>query len=486
MHGPDSAAPDGRETASAADRCGDGPDDAGGDRSVLLVGTFAGGGIHQYVDNQRAHLAEEMDVSTYDMYAPPEAGEDRGGLRWGVRTALAILFAALRFPFRRRPDVVHVHASFRYSFYRAVPYVLVAALLWRRPVVFHVHGSSFDEFVATDSWPVGAVQSLVYRRCDRIVVLSPYWRDVLAMRADERKLVVLPNAVDADAYDPEYGADPPRVVFVSTLIERKGVAELIEAVDALAAADVDVRVDLAGDGPYRDQVEALADRHESVRYHGYVSEARKRELLDRGSVYVLPTHAECLPIAMLEGMAGGNAVVATPVGGIPDVVDEDGGVLVPPGDPEALADALAGLLSDPERIERAGRHNRALVRESYTWERAIRRLRRLYADLAADGIMEPDDGGSSVTDVDRTAAGFTFPGADGRTQNGDDRTQDGDRRTSDGDGRTPDGSGGSTSGRGLSTNRANGAERSADDDAGAPGPDDGGGARGRHPAADEG
>jgi glycosyltransferase involved in cell wall biosynthesis len=229
----------------------------------------------------------------------------------------------------------------------------------------------------------------VFGAADRIVVPSPNWRDVHAARADERKLVVLPNAVQPDAYEPTYDADPPRIVYVSSLVDRKGILEFVEAIDQLCSgSDREFRVDIAGDGQHAERVERLADRREEARYLGYVSEARKQELLGDGSIYVLPTYAECLPIAMLEGMAGGNAVVATPVGGIPDVIDDRNGVLVPPGDQTALAEALEGLLASPAEIEQMGRRNRTLAREAFDWNGATDRLCRLYADVVDDPEVE--------------------------------------------------------------------------------------------------
>ncbi|MDN4032207.1 glycosyltransferase, partial [Chryseobacterium gambrini] len=75
------------------------------------------------------------------------------------------------------------------------------------------------------------------------------------------------------------------------------------------------------------------------------------------SIYVLPAYAEGLPIGVLEGMAGGNAIVATAVGGVPDVVDDEGGRLVPPRDVDALAEALSSLVERPEEVSEMGKHN---------------------------------------------------------------------------------------------------------------------------------
>ncbi|TKX53137.1 glycosyltransferase, partial [Halorubrum sp. SS7] len=119
-------------------------------------------------------------------------------------------------------------------------------------------------------------------------------------------------------------------------------------------------------------------------YVGFVSEERKRDLLGEGSVYVLPTRAEGLPIAVLEAMAGANAIVSTDVGGIPSLVDEANGALVVPGDGRALTDALEEVLADPEATERMGRVSRRRIEESYAWPDVVEELLSLYARALDD------------------------------------------------------------------------------------------------------
>jgi glycosyltransferase involved in cell wall biosynthesis len=272
---------------------------------------------------------------------------------------LRSLWAAFQFLFRRPADLVHVHTSHRFSFYRASFYVLFAAWVWRRPVILHIHGSSFDEFVETNDVVVRWLQSTVFEASDSIIVLSEYWQEVLASQVPEEKISILPNAVDPDEYTPMFGVEPLHLVFVSNLIERKGVPELIEAIDALEHRSSEFRVTIAGKGPLVDTVEELAARHENVEYLGYVSEVKKRELLESSSVFILPTHAEGLPIAMLEGMAGGNAVVSTTVGSIPEVIHDENGILIEPGDATQLADAIESLVKNVEGTREMARRNHA-------------------------------------------------------------------------------------------------------------------------------
>jgi glycosyltransferase involved in cell wall biosynthesis len=357
---------------------------------VLAVGPvgYRTGGIAQYARTQAERLdgtvapdGRQVSVRLYDT-TPGGAS----GLRAKV---LATLFAWLRFPFRRRPDLVHVHTSQDLSFLRNAWYVLVAAWLWRRPVVLHVHGPSFDEYVASATGPTRLLQRVVFAAADRVVVLSAYWREALSARVAPEKLVVVPNAVVADAFDPEYGADPPRVVLVANQVPRKGIEAFVAAVDRLAERGDRFAVDIAGAGPLAGRSAALAARHDRVTYHGYVGEAEKRRLLNEGSVFVLASRSEALPLGLLEGMAGGN---------VPEVVSEAEGVVVPVDDVPALVDALASLVADPARLEAMGRRSRATVEREYDWTVAAARLAALYAEVTTPGAATARDDAVPTTE----------------------------------------------------------------------------------------
>jgi len=343
---------------------------------VLVVGPAGRdtGGIARYIAEQRRHLSA-CSVRVYDVQTPEGTGA--AGFLLGAIIGASQLMA---FPFRPRPDIVHVHTSHRYSFYLSSLYVLFCSVFWRRPVVIHVHGSAFDEFVDTASRPLRWTLALVFGRCAAVIVLSSYWASVLEGLVAPDKLHIMPNAVDVREYEPTFSGRVPHVVFVSNLLRRKGVPELLRALDRLrgAADSPPFRVTIAGDGPLATDVEAFAARSKDVEYLGYVSEPRKRRLLENGTIFVIPSLAEGLPISLLEAMAGGNAVVATNVGSIPEVLDEANGELVPPGDDEALTAAIRRFLVDPEGTESAGRHNREMAVEAYSWTERAEELTTLY------------------------------------------------------------------------------------------------------------
>ncbi|WP_160132769.1 glycosyltransferase family 4 protein [Halococcus salsus] len=351
----------------------------GRETRLLVVGRHGPGGIGQYIKEQRRHLAGEVRISSHRSGA-----FDTAGVLAFIRSLLRIVWNAVSYTARSPPDVVHVHSSHRFSFYRAGFYVLFSKHVWGCPVVLHIHGSSFDTFVATENPLVRWYQSIVYDAADEIIVLSAYWRETLAAHTDPTKLVVLANAVDSENYVPAFDGGSPHIVAISNQLRRKGIAELANAIDQLTDRDLDFRVSLAGKGALSNHSERLAAANPNVEYFGFVSEERKHELLGSGSIFVLPSHAEGLPIAILEAMAAGNAIVSTTVGAIPEVIGEENGVLVAPRDADALAEALAELIADPERTAAMGRTNRATVEERYEWATVTEDLLGIYDRLLAD------------------------------------------------------------------------------------------------------
>src|SRR5207248_1164577 len=179
--------------------------------------------------------------------------------------------------------------------------------------------------------------------------------------------VVVHNGIEAEQADPVRLADDPTILEVARLADMKGQRSLVHALTDLNATAVLVGRDLEQDGAYerelRDEAERLGvvDR---VVFAGYRDDVPA--LLAGCDVFCLPSEMEGLPLVVLEAMAQGKPVVATAVGGTPElVVHGETGLLVQPGDVEALAAALAQLLADPEQARRMGEAGRERVQREF-------------------------------------------------------------------------------------------------------------------------
>jgi glycosyltransferase involved in cell wall biosynthesis len=175
-------------------------------------------------------------------------------------------------------------------------------------------------------------------------------------------------------------------VIVANLIAYKGHAVALTAFARVRALSpmLEARLELAGAGPEEGPLRALARERgidEEVEFLDSVADVPA--LLARCSFTVLPSLSEGMPNAVLESLAHGRAVIASAVGGVPEILGHGGGVLVPPGDPEALADAMCALLTDPALAARLGAEGRALVHDRFGIDRMVDESLRLYSRLLA-------------------------------------------------------------------------------------------------------
>ena len=286
----------------------------------------------------------------------------------------------------RRADLLHLHMAHYGSVARKLALALIAQVMGV-PTIVHMHGSDFDVYYnGLPAWARRIVVG-VLRRCARVVVIGNHWRGfaVEVLGLDPARVVLIHNGAPAAGANPrEKSAGPAKLLMLGELGPRKGTPELIAA---LASPDLLRRAwtaTLAGDGPvgkYRAEAAALG-LGGRVALPGWQSADRVRALLAAADMFVLPSRQEGLPIAILEAMAVGAAVISTPVGAISDAItDGETGLLVPPGDSAALARAIARLLDDPALRARLAVQARARFDAMFTIDRTADAVAAMYRDL---------------------------------------------------------------------------------------------------------
>jgi sugar transferase (PEP-CTERM/EpsH1 system associated) len=318
-----------------------------------------------------AHELERFDTQVVTMGQP-------SGLK------LILLWRLLRLFEHLRPSVVHTHDA------RSLFYAGPAARAARVPILIHTrHGR--DCHLKPRNVVVGRQLA---RLVDHYVCVSD---DVRAQCAAQgiapRRLLTIKNGIDLARFCFKGPAPAGPVVAVARLNPEKDVANLVRATAILAETASDFRVDVAGDGPCLDELKRLA-RELSVdgriRFLGEVRDIAG--LLAGARMFVLPSMSEGIPLTALESMACGLPVVATEVGGVPEVVvDGVTGLLVPPADPAALAQSVMKIWEDRALGYQMGVAGRRRAERCFDIRRMVAEYEALY--LAGVKRCGRDDAG---------------------------------------------------------------------------------------------
>jgi glycosyltransferase involved in cell wall biosynthesis len=286
------------------------------------------------------------------------------------------------------PDVLHAHV------YLGGAGALSLRRRLRAPIVVSEHLGSFIE--GSVGGPQRMLARYVFKHADLVCPVSDELARRLAVLSPRARLQVVSNVVDTDLFHPSAARaeGPPRLAVVAGLHPHKGVDHLLRALVRLRERTPAV-LEVAGDGPERADLEALADRlgiSNEVEFLGVQDRAGVAALMRRADVLVVPSLADNQPVVLLEAQACGLPVVASDVGGVREVVDALTGRLVPSGDVVALASAIGAVLAAP------GHYDRSLIaaraRERYGQGAVAARWDAIYRELiAARGASGSDGSG---------------------------------------------------------------------------------------------
>ena len=305
-------------------------------------------------------LATRHDVVVLASLATPRPGFALFQLEDGVEDGIRTLRVRYRRPFLRplamgcqllgmlaawrrlrregwRADVVHAHV------FEAAPPALVLGRLSRAPVVVTEHYTGFQRGLVNGY--DRTIAKLSFERADLVAPVSEELAGHLRELAPRATFDVVPNVVDTAVFSPPDDRPPAgaRLLNVAALAEKKGHRHLLAALAELPDATLDV----VGDGELRDELErqaAALGLDGRVRFLGERSKEEVAELMRSADLFVLPSLAENLPVVLIEAQASGLPAVATAVGGVPELVDDAAGILVPAADPAALAAAIRAAL----------------------------------------------------------------------------------------------------------------------------------------------
>jgi glycosyltransferase involved in cell wall biosynthesis len=352
------------------------------------VTMFAGGGIAhtsggvgtfiRYLTDEWATKPGTPQVRVIDTRG--EGGKVSMGVHFLIAMSILLGLGTIG-----RIDLLHIHMAAYGSALRKGILILIGSLLGI-PVIVHMHGSNFHKFY--DSLPGPCRRALQYalNRARYVIVLGDNWRNFLisSLGVSAQKIVVIFNGVPrpSEVDRPErQGGETVRIAFLGQLGERKGVPELLAAFQSPQLLSKQWTATIAGDGAVMETRAAVAKSglQDRVEIPGWVDRDTASDLLRRADIFVLPSHFEAMPIAILEALAHGVPVIATPVGAIPEfLTDGRTAILVPPGAPDKLADAIARLADDATERRRLGAAGYQVFRDKFDISVAADRILALY------------------------------------------------------------------------------------------------------------
>ena len=277
-------------------------------------------------------------------------------------------------------DIVHLHISARGSYKRKSIMARMARKAGRR-VILHDHDGEFAKAFEEGGDDYRRDVREVFGAADRVVVLSEEWRDYFAENVcDSNRIIVVHNGVKVPAESCS-ACSHQDVLFLGRLDANKSPDVLLRASREVLRRFPKTRIIFGGDGEV-EKNQALAKElgiAERCEFHGWVSGDDREALFQRAAVYCLPSKNEGLPMSMLEAMARGIPAVATPVGGVPQVV-EDGvnGFLVNVDDVETLSKRLIALLENTGLRETVGVASRETILRSFSIARSINEVIEVY------------------------------------------------------------------------------------------------------------
>lgn len=323
------------------------------------------------------YLPEKMEVLQKDASGIPEAW------RKGLFPKLATIPFLVRFTWltgkqAKGSDIIHCNwtlsglAAYLSKFIHKTPYVIT------------VQGS--DVFKTIHIPVVRSLIGLALRKASHVIALSNELKTAtIRFGVPAENITVIPNGVNISQFP--VGSKEGRknqLIFVGSLIERKGVSYLIQAMASLVAAQPDIRLVIVGEGKDRSLLEELASQlglQENVIFMGTQSQEKVSELMRESRLFILPSIEEGQGVVLVEALASGTPCIGSRVGGIPDVITPDVGKVVDAGDVTGLAEAIIVLTSNVEIWNRASVNARHRVEQEYDWQVLVKRITDIYQNV---------------------------------------------------------------------------------------------------------
>lgn len=311
---------------------------------------------------------------------------------WFVAKRLCFLTSyirlAMRMMFCRNARILHLHTAADGSFWRKAQIAKLGKFFCRK-IVLHVHASRFKDFYSESSPKKQVWICDILRMADVLIVLSNSWKEwFVSIGVPADKIVVLHNITSFPCEMSSAKVDDGKIhyLFMGEIGPRKGIFDVLRGLANHREELVGkIELRIGGNHNESDLKKFIKDGNleDLVVFEGWVGGEKKIRLLNWADVFILPSFNEGLPISILEAMSYSHPIISTPVGGIPEIVETGvNGVIVNPGDDDAIVAAMKKYIGNVELIKKEGAESLRRV-STYLPDYVMNHLKRLYESLIA-------------------------------------------------------------------------------------------------------
>lgn len=288
----------------------------------------------------------------------------------------------------RKIRLVHIHGSYGASVYRKAVILFITKFLFGKKVIYHIHSSEYIDKFDRGSALYRKLSLFLLKHSDIVGCLTPLWMERFVKKFALKNAVVILNMIDPPVVNEirrSLPANAPvKMVFLGMIDEKKGIFDLVRMlVRYKENFEGKLVLQVGGEGKTTElkQLVESGGISSMVQFMGWVNVPSKQELLSRADIFILPSHNEGLPISMLEAMSYGLPVLASRVGGIPEVMKEGyNGFMFEKQDLEGMKNALQTYLDDQALLREHGNNSLHLV-EKFLPREIIPRMENLYRSL---------------------------------------------------------------------------------------------------------
>lgn len=349
----------------------------------VIASHSPGAKTHEFIDGIEIYRPRYLPLKWENLHQEPGGiPEAWNKQKFGKFSIVPFILSQLLAVIKYTKDCDLIHANWTIAGFNA----WINNLIFRKPYIITLQGS--DMYKAAKLPFAKGITYRILKDSKKIITLSSNLKgEVIKYKNLEEKIEVIPNGVNTQLFNSDTSIRENIIIYTGALIKRKGVEFLIKAMPAVVKSIPNIQLKIIGDGNEGDNLKNLVKLlflEKNIEFLGQINQFSVKEWLEKSKLFVLPSIEEGQGVVLIEALACGTPCIGSNVGGIPDVIKEEVGTLVPPENPEELSKAILYYLANNDVWHKKSINSRLRAIQFFDWEEIGKKIFRLYKKVLSE------------------------------------------------------------------------------------------------------